>query len=94
MAYSLVGLQLASDNIIKQREAAHSAKPEIMQPNASLVPPPLRPGYSLTYLPTWCNYGESCGGVLCAITQKQQGKYLPPKSRSPSPTNSTITQLS
>lgn len=81
--YGLEALAMVNDNIVKTIEATHSAKPTIMKPKASLVPPTPKPGYGPTYLPTWCSVGETCDGVVCAVTINQQGKYLPPQQRSP-----------
>ena len=91
--YSLVGSQMNSNNVAKVWEASHSAKPRIMTPRASLVPPAPRPGYSPVYLPTWCDVGQQCDAVLCATTQKQQGQYLPPRSRNPIAWDSNIAYM-
>lgn len=88
---SEIALLMADDNIIKDIYAASSAAAQIMQP--LITPPTPRPGYGTTYQPTWCNVGGTCDAVVCAVTQKQLGVYLPPQNRNPVAWNSSISQL-
>jgi hypothetical protein len=88
---SSIALLMLSDNALKDLFAANVPTTIIVP--LGPVPPAPKPGYGGTYQPTWCNIGGSCDAGLCAITQQQQGIYLPPKSRNPKAWDSSIAQL-
>lgn len=94
MVYTLIPLAMKSDNLAKKLENAKNALPQIMRPHISLVPPAPKLGYGVSSLPTWGDTNEDADALLCKVTQKAQGIYLPPKVRDPQIDDRTIARLS